>query len=166
MKARKGLNFIDKIFLWLNLFLCAGLLISYLAPIVNPEKFWPIAFFGLAYPFLLLGNVILITYWLFRKNRWVLLSLITIAIGWNILNKNIGLHFPSAYGRKDAGAIRMMTYNVHNFKRYGAKNDISTKHEILDVVSEQQPDIVGFQEFYSRNRGEYNMLDSIQKILR
>jgi len=166
MKSKKGLNFIDKIFLWINLFLCACLLLSYLAPVINPEKFWPIAFFGLAYPFLLLGNVILIAYWLFRKNKWVFLSLITIAIGWNILNKNIGLRFPSAYGRKDSGAIRMMTYNVHNFKRYGAKNDISTKHEILDVVSEQQPDIIGFQEFYSRNRGQYNMLDSIQKILR
>ncbi|HTD41307.1 MAG TPA: endonuclease/exonuclease/phosphatase family protein [Mucilaginibacter sp.] len=166
MKAKKGLNFIDRIFLWINLFLCSGLLISYLAPIINPEKFWPIAFFGLAYPFLLLGNVILIAYWLFRKSKWMVLSIVTIALGWNVLNKNIGLRFPSAYGLKKEGTIRVMTYNVHNFKRYGAKNDISTKHEILEIISQQQPDIIGFQEFYSRNRGQYNMLDSIQKILK
>ena len=166
MKAKKGLNFIDRILLWINMILCAGLLISYLAPVIDPEKFWPIAFFGLAYPFLLLGNVIFIVYWLFRKNKWVLLSIVTIAIGWNVLNKNIGLRFPSSFGLKKEGSIRVMTYNVHNFKRYGEKNDVSTKHEILGIIAQQQPDIIGFQEFYSRNRGQYNMLDSIQKILK
>jgi endonuclease/exonuclease/phosphatase family metal-dependent hydrolase len=58
-----------------------------------------------------------------------------------------------------------MTYNVHNFKRYGAKNDISTKHEILQIIQQEQPDIIGFQEFYSRRRGQYDMLDSVQKLL-
>lgn len=166
MKPKEGLNFIDKLFLWVNLACCGGLLISYLAPVVNPEKFWPLAFFGLAYPFLLLANVVLIAYWLLRKSKWVLLSVFTIALGWGILNKNIGLRFPSAYGLKKEEAIRVMTYNVHNFKRYGSKNDIPTKHEILSIIADQQPDVIGFQEFYTRNKGQYNMLDSIQKILK
>lgn len=166
MKAKKKLNFIDKLFLWINILLCACLLISYLAPITNPEKFWVIAFFGLAYPFLLLGNVILISYWLLRKSKWALLSISIIAIGWNILNKNIGLRFPSSSNSREQGTVRMMTYNVHNFKRYGAKNDISTKHEILEIIQNEQPDIIGLQEFYTRKRGQYDMLDSIQKILK
>jgi hypothetical protein len=49
MKAKKKLPFIDKLFLWINFFLCVLLLISYLAPITDPAKFWPVAFFGLAY---------------------------------------------------------------------------------------------------------------------
>ncbi|MDB5024975.1 MAG: endonuclease/exonuclease/phosphatase family protein [Mucilaginibacter sp.] len=166
MKAKKQLNFIDRLFLWINIFLCAALLISYLAPVTNPQKLWVIAFFGLAYPILLLGNVILIVYWLLRKSKWMVLSLITIALGWNILNKNIGLRFPSAFGMKKSQTLRIMTYNVHNFKRYGAKNDISTKHEILQIIAEEQPDIIGLQEFYTRKRGQYDMLDSIQKILK
>ena len=166
MKAKKQLNFIDKLFLWINIFLGGALLISYLAPVTNPEKFWVVAFFGLAYPLLLLGNVILIFYWLLRKSKWALLSVVVIAVGWNILNKNIGLRFPSSFGLKKAETVRIMTYNVHNFKRYGAKNDISTKHEILQIISEQQPDIIGLQEFYTRKRGQYDMLDSIQKILK
>ena len=167
MKAKqRPNNLIDKLFIWVNVFLCIGLLISYLAPAVDPKKIWPIAFFGLAYPFLLLGNVILIIYWLFRKKIWMLLSVITIAVGWKVLNTNIGLRFPSPFGRKKENELRLMTYNVHNFKRYGAKNDISTKHEILEIIADQQPDIVGFQEFYTRNHGQYDMLDSIQKILK
>lgn len=58
-----------------------------------------------------------------------------------------------------------MTYNVHNFKRYGAKNDVSTKHEILELINDQQPDIIGIQEFYTRYKGEYDMRDSITKIM-
>jgi endonuclease/exonuclease/phosphatase family metal-dependent hydrolase len=166
MKAKKGLSFIDKLFLWINFFLCACLLISYLSPITNPTKFWPVAFFGLAYPFLLLGNVILIVYWLFRKIVWALLSIIVIGIGWNVLNKNIGLRFTSSPTYiAGSNMIRMMTYNVHNFKRYGSKNDISTKQEILQIIKDQQPDIIGFQEFYTKNKGQYDMLDSIRKIL-
>jgi endonuclease/exonuclease/phosphatase family metal-dependent hydrolase len=166
MKAKKKLNFIDRLFLWINVFLCAALLISYLAPIINPENFWLIAFFGLAYPFLLLCNLVIILYWLLRKSRLVWLSVIVIAIGWNVLNKNIGLRFPSAAEHRESGTLRIMTYNVHNFKRYGAKNDISTKHEILEIIAKEQPDVIGLQEFYTRKRGQYDMLDSIQKILR
>ena len=166
MKAKKGLSFIDKLFLWINIFLCLCLLISYLAPVTNPTKFWPVAFFGLAYPFLLLGNAILIVYWLIRKKLWVLLSVICIAIGWRVLNRNIGLRFAFEETRKPDQAMRIMTYNVHNFKRYGSKNDIPTKQEILQIVKDQQPDIIGFQEFYTRSKGPYDMLDSIQRILR
>lgn len=166
MKAKKKLHFIDKIFLWINILLCAALLISYLAPVTNPAKIWIIAFFGLAYPPLLLGNVILIIYWLFRKNKWALLSVSCIILGWNVLNKNIGLRFSStpSFG-PGQNIVRLMTYNVHNFKRYGARNDISTKHDILEIIAHEQPDIIGLQEFYTRKRGQFDMLDSIQKIL-
>ncbi len=57
-----------------------------------------------------------------------------------------------------------MTYNVHNFKRYGAKNDVSTKHEILNIIRKEQPDIICFQEFYSRRHGQYDMRDSIVQV--
>ncbi len=61
--------------------------------------------------------------------------------------------------------LRVMTYNVHSFKKYGSRNDISTKHDILDIVRERQPDILEFQEFYTRFKGEYAMRDSINSIL-
>jgi len=168
MKAKKQLTFIDKIFLWIiNIPLCIALLISYLAPITNPEKFWVVAFFGLAYPFFLFGNVIFIVYWLIRKSKWVLLPIIVIGIGWKVLNKNIGLNFPQMYSREaNPDMLRIMTYNVHNFKRYGEKNDVSTKREILQIITDYSPDIIGFQEFYTRNHGQFDMLDSVQKILK
>jgi endonuclease/exonuclease/phosphatase family metal-dependent hydrolase len=167
MKAeKKGLGIIGRIFLWINIFLCIALLISYAAPTTDPAIFWPVAFFGLAYPFLLLINFIFLIFWIFRRSLWLLLPLICIAAGWSILTKTIGFHFKSSNKQgPEPNLVRMMTYNVHNFKRFGSKNDISTKNDILDIINQQQPDIIGFQEFYSRWHGQYDMVDTIQKML-
>jgi len=166
MRAKSKFNFIDKIILWLNCFLCAALLISYLAPVIDPQRAWLIAFFGLAYPILLVANIIMIIYWLLRKWWLMSLSILCIAAGWKVLNNNIGFRAPTKDPvLKSGNVIRMMTYNVHNFKRYGAKNDVSTKHDILQIIAEQQPDIIGFQEFYTRKTGQYDMRDSILRIM-
>ena len=164
MKAKSRLPFLDRVFLWINCALCFALLLSYLAPVVDPRKFWIIAFFGLAYPMLLLANLILLVYWIFRGKAYLLIPLLTIALGWRVLSNNIG--FNTSDNDKPLGSgVRIMTYNVHNFKKYGSNNDIPTKHEILQVINDQQPDIIGFQEFYTRRKGQFNMRDSICGIM-
>jgi endonuclease/exonuclease/phosphatase family metal-dependent hydrolase len=167
MKAKQKLPFIDKVFLWINCGLCLALLVSYLAPITDPQKHWTIAFFGLAYPPILLGNVIMIAYWAFRKKWLILISVLGILCGINILQNNIGFHIGGRNMVKSQAenAVRMMTYNVHSFKKYGSNKDISTKHEILEIIATQQPDVIGMQEFYTRKRGQYDMVDSIKKII-
>jgi len=166
MKAKSKTSLLDKLLLGLNILLCLALLTSYLATVTDPQKAWMIAFFGLAYPMLLLGNVIMVFYWLFRKKWYLLLSALCILCGWNVLNNNIGFHSQAGdQPVKDGNTIRMMTYNVHNFKRYGSKNDVSTKRDILQIIREQQPDVIGFQEFYTRKHGQYDMRDSIAHIM-
>src|ERR1700758_5574452 len=92
MKAKRNISVLDKILLGLNILLCLALLISYLAPVTDPKKAWLIAFFGLAYPMLLLSNLIMVFYWMFRKKWYLFLSLLSIICGWNVLNDNIGFH--------------------------------------------------------------------------
>ena len=166
MKAKKKRSFIDKIILSLNILLCAALLVSYLAPVVDPKTFWIIAFFGLAYPLFLVASLVFIVFWALKRSWYVLLSIVTILIGWHVLSNNFQLHGPSSYtvGPKQT-VINLMTYNVHNFKKYGSNNDKSTKHDILQVIADNQPDVIGFQEFYTRRSGEYDMRDSILKII-
>ncbi|GGH17054.1 endonuclease/exonuclease/phosphatase family protein [Mucilaginibacter phyllosphaerae] len=168
MRAKKKkLSFIDQLFLWINIFLCLGLLLGYLAPYTDPRKFWPIAFFGLAYPPVLLANVIIMVYWLLRRSWYIGLSLITILIGWNALNNNIGIRLPAGASQtQPQKQLRLMTYNVHDFKKYGAKNDKSTRHEILELIGQEQPDVIGIQEFFTRKKGEYDMIDSIKRTMR
>src|SRR5262245_27648201 len=66
---------------WLNGLAVIGLLLAYLSGMVSPATFWPLAFFGMAYPFLLTANVACLAWWLLfrRKRMWP--SLIAIALG-------------------------------------------------------------------------------------
>jgi len=168
MKAKSKLPLIDRIVLWINYLLCFSLVLSYIAPFVNPARFWPVAFFGLAYPPLLLSHLIILVYWLFRNKKYMLLSIATILIGWPVLTNNVGFHISGSEKQEKPGgnSLRVMTYNVHDFKKYGSNNDIPTKHEILRIIEEQQPDVITFQEFYSRNKGQYNMTDSLKRIMK
>jgi endonuclease/exonuclease/phosphatase family metal-dependent hydrolase len=166
MKVKNKLPFIDKLILWINFLLCLALLISYLAPVVDPRKVWILPFFGLAYPTLLISNLVIAVYWLLRRRWFALLSIVCIAFGWNLLLTNIGFHFEKQ-GSYISGpnVVHIMTYNVHNFKRYGFENDTSTKNEILRLIANEKPDVIGLQEFYTRKRGRYDMRDSLLKIM-
>jgi len=125
------------------------------------------AFFGLAYPVLLVIALLFAFYWLLRKSFWLLLPLLVIAVGWSVLNKNFGLRSSTKPGENKApGAIRIMTYNVHDFKRYGSANDTSTRNEILEIIKDKDPDLIGFQEFYMRNYGPYHMVNALKKLLK
>ena len=167
IKSKSRLTFFDKVILWLNYLLCAALLLSYLAPVVNPSSYWLIAFFGLAYPILLVIALLFAFYWILRKSLWFLLPVIVISIGWSMLNKNFGLRASTKPGTtKDSNAIRIMTYNVHDFKRYGSNNDTSTRNEILEIIKDKNPDMIGFQEFYTRNYGPYHMVNALKKLLK
>jgi endonuclease/exonuclease/phosphatase family metal-dependent hydrolase len=164
-KPQHKLPFIDKFFLCINIGLSVALLLSYLAPVTDPKKIWIIAFFGLAYPPLLLTNLIMLVYWALRRSRYILLPLLVILCGYNTFKNNIGMHLRSDAGKSN-DALRVMTYNVHEFKKYSAQGrDSTTKHEILKVIGTQQPDVLCIQEYYTRNRGKYAMTDSIKKII-
>ncbi|HWZ16950.1 MAG TPA: endonuclease/exonuclease/phosphatase family protein [Mucilaginibacter sp.] len=166
MKAKRNVHLVDKFLVGLNILLCIALLLSNMAHVVDPKTAWLIAFFGLAYPLLLLANVIMVFFWMFRKKWYLVLSLVCIITGWNVLNNNIGFHTSVADpALKSGNVIRIMTYNVHNFRRYGSDNEVSTKHEILQVINQQQPDIIGFQEFYTKYKGKFDMRDSLIKMM-
>ena len=166
MKKQKANNFFIKLALAINIFFAICVLISYFAPVSDPQQHWIIAFFGLAYPPLLLVNIIFIFCWLFARWWYGGLSLICILFGYKVLLGSFGFSAARDYIQKEPReAIRVMTYNVHSFKKYGSNNDKWTKHEILDIVRERHPDILGMQECYTRFKGEYAMLDSINNIL-
>jgi len=165
---RPRIHLFSKFVLIGNLFAVIALLLSYLASYLDPSSFWVISFFGLAYPAILLINVILVFYWLIRWPRFALISGLAILVGWNVVLNYIGFKENTAImvPKSSASFIRVMTYNVHNFKQFGDKNDAFTKDQILNVIRNEQPDIICFQEFFSRKRGEYNFKKHILEILK
>ncbi|MGY3213921.1 endonuclease/exonuclease/phosphatase family protein [Mucilaginibacter sp. HD30] len=164
-KSDQKLSFFTKLLLFINCGVALALLISYLAPVTDPRKFWPVAFFGLAYPPLLLANVLFIVYWLIARSKLALVSIVTILLGWNTLHNNIGFSFWNKAHERSVGNLRVLSYNVHNFRKGGLLFDDTTRRGILRIMRSNKPDVISIQEYFSRKKGPYAMRDSISNLL-
>ncbi|MBC7615098.1 MAG: endonuclease/exonuclease/phosphatase family protein [Pedobacter sp.] len=163
----KKITFFDKCVFLIAIITAIGMFMGIRAGVSDPREHIIIAFFGLAYPFFLLANVLILAYWTLRA-KWLIsaLTLVLICYGGNTLIATFGFFGTKGETQKDDKAlVRMMTYNVHNFTPYGEEMTLLMKEKMLSVVIEQQPDVVCFQEFYTREKGPYDIVDSLKKLL-
>ena len=151
-------KFFKGLILILNVLVAAALLISYLAPFINPSKWFLPAIFGLAYPYLLILNLIFLIYWLVRLNRAILISLVVIVLGWNHINNLLPLNFRDSEIPVNVNQERMykvLSYNIRQFDLYHWTREVEVKEHIMDLIKKEDPDVVCFQEYYtSKRRGE------------
>src|SRR5258706_9693701 len=84
---------IKPFFLFLNAVFIFLLLLSYAAPKISPDKFWPLAFTGLAYSLLLAANIFFVVWWLVFIKRYFLLLLVAIVSGYSQLTSSFVFHF-------------------------------------------------------------------------
>lgn len=147
----------------MNAIVILVLLTCYLAPFISPEVFWPIALVGIAYPFLLIVNILFIVYWLYRKPMLSVFSVFALLLGWSTFSKTIGLASKKDSLVKDTASVRVMSYNVHLFK--GVDENVNTKNDILDIFKQVAPDVICIQEFYTRKKGANDIQTSLIKKL-
>ena len=139
---------IHRIVFILNTVAMLLLLISYLAPYVSPQLFWPVAFLGLAYPVLLLSNIIFIIYWLiFFKLKFVF-SLAVIMIGFRFIPYFVQLNAKKTTDYSNS--IRLMSFNVKDFGAFDGKK-IEEPEKFFEILQKVDPDVLCFQEF--KNEG-------------
>ncbi len=151
----------------LALGLAIALILGFTAGRFDPREYPYIAFFGLAYPFVLLLNILMLVWWTIRSKLILAGStLVLILIGWQALNASVGIFGEAGEGAKgDSSHIRMMTYNVHSFSPYGEKAIESAKEQMLDVIEQENPDIICFQEYFTRRKGPFDITDSLKRLL-
>jgi len=150
MLNRKGnkKSFLSKIVMFLNWILIVFLLFSYLSAYINPVTFILPAFIGLAYPYLLILNIIFMIVWIIKKRRFFIYSLIAILIGWIHLGKYV--QFNQATNRvTESSTIKLLTYNVQNLAGSNIKlNEPETRQKITEFLKNSEADIICLQEFY------------------
>jgi endonuclease/exonuclease/phosphatase family metal-dependent hydrolase len=134
-----------KSLLAVNIFFALTLLLSYLAVIINPGVFALPAFFGLAYPYLLLINIILVIAWAMLLKFEALISVVVIAIGFNHFSNYIQLTRGS--GDK-SNTYKLLSYNVRLFNYFEYNNGSTSEKKVIDFVKSQKPDIICLQEFF------------------
>lgn len=166
-KAGKSLTILDKVVLIGNCICALCLLLSYLAPSTDPRDYTFIAILGFGYLPLLLANVFLAIYWAIRKKLYFLISILSILIGFNTILSHFQFNTNSATNKKNAkGTIRMMAYNVRNFKGIDRFEELPIQNEIFKIIKDEQPDIINFEEFNTKVADKGSITDSLKSILK
>jgi endonuclease/exonuclease/phosphatase family metal-dependent hydrolase len=128
-----------------NAFFAFALLISYLAVHINPEDFALPAFFGLAYPYLLLINIIMAVVWITLLRYEAMLSIIVIVIGFTHFSNYIKLRKP---GENKSDSFKVLSYNIRLFNYFENRDGSNSEKEILGFLVSQNPDLICLQEFF------------------
>ena len=166
MKKNRN-TFFTKLLLILNSIALIFIFLAYLATVINPSNFWYISYFGLAYPFVLVINLIFVLIWIFRRKWYFLLSIVGILVGYKPLMRTFNFNTSSQNKFiKDSTSIKLMTYNTGVFINKNSVPREVIKSDILRLIADEQPDILGIEEFYTRPKGIFNTTDSILKILK
>lgn len=158
---KKNLGFFSKTVFLCNMIAVLLLLLSYSASFINPIVIWPIAFLGLGYLPILLLNLGFVFYWLLRRPKYALYTLIPILLGWSLLSKHVGFRKEAVEPAKTAESMRIMTFNAHLFKDVKEDENKDIKSEVMNIIKETQPDVLCFQEFYTKIKGSRKLLDKI-----
>ena len=156
-------NLVYSIAKYLNIAIAIALVLAYVSVYADPEKFWIFAFFGLSYPFLLFINLLFIVFWIYRKNKLLLISLIAVLIGWKQLRTFV--QFPIRNKHIDTEkSFTVLSYNVRLFNLYNWSKDSQTSTKIFDFIKADQFDIICFQEYITHPSGELSE-NNIQKSI-
>ena len=132
----------------INSIFLIGQLLSYLAPFVSPNIFWPIAFFGLLFPIFFLLNLLFLTLWLIQMKKPFWANLIVLIIGINSIGKLVG-NADKENVQEAKNTFSIMSYNVRLFNAYNWIKEEEVKDKIFDLFNQRNTDILCIQEFYA-----------------
>ena len=142
------------------------LLVSLLAAYISPALAWTMALFGIAYPYLLLLNILFVLYWLLLLDKAVLLSLTVILLSYPLLSKQVRFNFLSPKALPAESSFKLLSFNARLFDLYQWTNRGDTRARIFSLLQQEAPHIICLQEFYtSSTRKGLNNLDSLPQLL-
>ncbi len=118
----------------------------------RPSAFWPAGFLTLTAFYFFLVLVAFIFFWLFVKPLRALISVIAILLAFKPLSNIMPYRFSQPFNKaKDAGALRVMTWNVAQFNIMSDKQHPEVKSQMLNTINEYEPDIACFQEMVAED---------------
>ncbi|MCH2213657.1 MAG: endonuclease/exonuclease/phosphatase family protein [Flavobacteriales bacterium] len=140
--------FSRRLALTINLVVVACILLSYLATQISPEKFPYLAFFGIAYGFLLVSNIVFVIFWLLVKKRFALISAGAILIGFNFMASYIQLLPDLTSTEIPSRAMKVVSQNVKLFGWYNWSKNIANRDDMMRKLELSEGDIFCFQEYF------------------
>lgn len=120
---------------------------------LNPVDYPLLANLGLLFPVFLVANIAFLAFWLIVKKLWAAIPFIGLVVAFGPVRRYSPLNIPA-----DApeGAIKVMSYNVFSFSTW---TDLNQSSDILEYITNQQPDILCLQEAGTYGR-KHEIIDS------
>lgn len=145
-------RFTKKLFIILNAFVAIIFLLACLAPYLDPKKWWPISLIGLGFAFIIVTLIAFIFFWLIFKPRWMLISLVSLGIGYKSILVFFGFHTTDKFDyNKPTNVLRVAHWNVARFVEWKRNNNkgSQTRLKMMDQIKEQNADVLCMQEFFT-----------------
>jgi len=140
----------------LNIIALVAIAISSLSVYISPGEFWIPALFGMAYPYLVIVNVIFIILWLFVKPKFALLSLAAILLGYSNMS-----NYMQVTGKKTKEkGVRITSYNVKYFMGAQAYPNKENADHIINFLRKNEADIICLQEVKLNKRQIFDIKDT------
>jgi endonuclease/exonuclease/phosphatase family metal-dependent hydrolase len=167
--AGKYRNFTKRFFIILNVVVALAFLLACLAPYLDPKQWWMISLLGLGFAFLFVTLIAFIFFWLFFKPKMILVSLVSLLIGWKNISVFFAFNNPDKFDyNKPSQNLRVVTWNVGRFMEWKRNNNkgSQTRLKMMDLLKEQKADILCLQEFFhSKDSIYYDNLNFVMKEL-
>jgi endonuclease/exonuclease/phosphatase family metal-dependent hydrolase len=124
----------------------AGIMLlgSYLMYYTPPKVLGKLASLSLVTPLVLLANVLILFYWLFRMNRFFWITFIILAIGFPSLMRLYQFTGDKVIKTDD---LKIMSYNVRLFNKYEWTTEKDIPKNIAKFIKEKDPDILCLQDY-------------------
>ena len=155
------LKILDKVVLIISICAMAGLLGAYTASYIDPNTFVLPSLLGLAYPYLLIANLLLLLYWITRWKKTVWFVLAVILLGFPTFTTYYGT--ASTREEQKKHDLSLLSYNIRYFDIYNWSQQKDTRQKLFDYLNHFEGDVVCLQEF-SKNEVTLRNKEIVQKL--
>jgi len=149
----KRLNFLEKILFLINNIIVLILLVTYVVPFLNPNKFSILSILSISYPVIIILNICFAIIWIIKLKPHFILSLIVILIGYNHLEAFYAFNRVEVESETtNNNSLKLLSYNVRQFNRYKWIKSNTIEEDICDFINQQNVDIVCLQEYRTNHK--------------
>ena len=131
--------------LLLNIGVSALLLLACLLPYISVALVPSMSIFSLFVPFLVLGNILFLIYWILQFKKAVFLPIVSLVIAYFFIGSFF--QFRAERPMPSSKDFSIMSFNTRLFNKYQWSDDPSIGNKIVAFIQKTDPSVVCFQEF-------------------
>jgi endonuclease/exonuclease/phosphatase family metal-dependent hydrolase len=131
--------------LLLNIGVSSLLLLACLLPYISVALVPSMSIFSLFVPFLVLGNILFLIYWILQFKKAVFLPIVSLVIAYFFMGSFF--QFRAERPMPSSKDFSIMSFNTRLFNKYQWSDDPSIGNQIVAFIQKTDPSVVCFQEF-------------------